>query len=182
VLSAYLASLEAHSGGLKNGIAVTGVAAGDSSAISGVYTQLGSAAGLSAFLTQIGVTGAQPGATWQVSLATTATLTQLYAALAAGQTLNAADRATVLGQTPKGNPPDAAAAVAAVKAGSSGSVVAGLVQTASGWTLSVFGIAAPQGGPRTIFAVALRDAPSAQAAAQALAGFFQALNAQVGPS
>lgn len=182
VLSAYLASLEAHSGGLKNGIAVTGVAAGDSSAISGAYTQLGGAAGLSTYLTRIAVTGAQPGATWQASLATTTTLTQLYAALAAGQTLNAADRATVLGQTPKGNPPDAAAAVAAVKAGSSGSVVAGLAQTASGWTLSVFGIAAPQGAPRTIFAIVLRDAPSAQAAAQSLAAFFQALNAQVGPS
>jgi hypothetical protein len=183
VLPAYLASLESHSSSsLKNGITVNSVAAGDNTAMSGVYTQLGGAAGLSAYLAGIGVTGTQPGATWQTGLATTATLTQLYAVLAAGQTLNAADRATVLSQAPKGNPPDAAAAVEAVMAGSGGSVVAGISQTASGWTLSVFGIAAPPGAPRTIFAVALRDAPSAAGAAQSLAAFFKALNAQVGPS
>lgn len=183
LLPAYLASLEAHSGaGLQNKVVVNGVAAGDSTAMAGAYTQLGGAAGLNAYLAGLGVAGAQPGATWQAGLATTTTLTQLYAALAAGQTLSAGDRATVLGQIPRGNASDAAVAVAAVNAGPSGSVVAGLAQTAGGWTLSVFGIAAPQGGPRIIFAVALRDASSAQAAARSLAAFFQTLNAQVGPS
>jgi hypothetical protein len=179
-LPAYLASLEAHGSGLKNAATVDHLAAGDDATLSAVYSQLGGAAGLGVYLTGIGVTGAQLGATWQASQATTGALMQVYAALAAGQILNATDRTTMLGQTPKGNATSAAPAVAAVSTGTGGSVVAGLAQTATGWTLSVFGIAAPQGGPRIVFAAAFRDATTDGAAAQSLAAFFQALSTQIG--
>lgn len=184
LLAALFARAEApHAAALPLGAAnaaalATRITAGDATSTTTAYTYVGDAAGISAYLSSVGITGIAPAAgDWLGAQATPNGLLQFYSALTTGQLLNAEDRAVVLAAAPA-----SAGAGPTVPAGPANVLVIGATQTKGGWTMSACGSFAVGKGPRVVIAAVVRDQPTRDAAAHALALLTTRMTTLLSPS